>query len=68
MTDTARKFAKGDRVRMTERGIQQLAQRKGQPTTGVVVGFGRSILSVYVLRDGRKRMGRYHVAFWEKAK
>lgn len=62
-----RKFAKGDHVRMSAHGLANLAQRNNTPTTGVVVGFGRSILSVWIRRRGRRSVSRYHVGFWEKA-
>lgn len=62
-------FAIGDRVRMSKRGIEHLV-RPGcvTPTTGYVARLGKTSLSVWIRRDGRKVAKRYHVAFWERVR
>lgn len=57
------KFRKGERVKMTPLGIQR---HLGRYRTGLVVGFGRSPLSVLVLRDGLKTATSYYSGFWSR--
>lgn len=72
---TARdKFAKGDRVKLSARGIQHLRtmRRKGKraydhDTRGTVVGFGHSPEVVAIVRDGLVTREAFHLTLWELA-
>lgn len=55
-------FKKGDRVRMTEYGVQQFPGRKRK---GIVANNPRTNYRVAVLEDGNKIAYHFNVDFWE---
>lgn len=58
------RFKIGDRVRMSDAGLRM--PRQGRvPTTGRVVGFGRSPVAIRVLRDGRSTVVGAYADWWE---
>lgn len=58
------RFKIGDRVRMTAAGLRMPRQAR-VPTTGRVVGFGRSPVAVRILRDGRSTVVGAYADWWE---
>lgn len=54
----------GTPVRMTEIGVSRLS-RVGEVQAGVVVGHGRSLGVLRVLRVGRKHPESWHKIYWE---
>lgn len=60
---TARElFQRGQRVQLSPEGRRRDISRS--VSTGRVVGFGRSVELVVVLRDGLKTPMSFHYAFW----
>lgn len=57
-------FAKGDRVRLSERGAKVIT-RVGD-REGTVVGFCLDGTSVWVLWDGYRSRSAYHVLYLER--
>lgn len=59
------RFQKGDRVKPSAKGREQLGMKEDR--RGTVVGFSRDGQGVYVASDRAKTGTAYHHTFWEKA-